>query len=428
MTVPLRGDSPLERGSYLAAESRVDLPVAPGASVVPDAANDADVRPSSDPAPDSNVSPESDTDEAREDAPPVASFPTSVRSLTLTIVTVIAVTWALYVAQTLLVPLLVGIVISLVLSPLVDGLRRIGVPRAGGAALVLVLLVAAIGGIGYRLSAPAADLADQLPQVARRVRQALLRSTIASETPMANLQEAADELTTAASAAVRDRSGAQPVRVVAPPAALRDYVVAGTGVVAQVLLVLFLVFFLLSAGDLYKRKFVKITGPSLSRKKITVQIIDEIRDQIGVYLRTLVVVSAIVGVATWLAYLAIGMPNAAVWGLLAAVANVVPYVGPTLVAGAASAIAFSHFGTVGQALLVGGTQLVITSLEGFLLTPALMSRSARMNPVALFVGLLFWGWLWGAWGVVLGVPLLMAIKVIADRIDDLHILGELLGD
>ena len=77
---------------------------------------------------------------------------------------------------------------------------------------------------------------------------------------------------------------------------------------------------------------------------------------------------------------------------------------------------------------MGGIQIVITSLEGFVLTPQLMSRSARMNPVAMFVGLLFWGWLWGAWGVVLGVPLLMAIKVIADRVDDLQGVGELLGD
>jgi predicted PurR-regulated permease PerM len=246
---------------------------------------------------------------------------------------------------------------------------------------------------------------------------------------MANLLEAAEELTTAAAAATAaDRSGAQPVRMVEPATPLRDYVITGTGIAAQILLVLFLVFFLLSAGDLYKRKFVKLTGPSLSRKKITVQIIDEIKDQIGVYLRTLVLVSTIVGIATWLAYMAVGMPNAAVWGLLAAVANVVPYVGPTLVAGAASVMAFSHFGTVGQALLVGGIQIVITSLEGFVLTPHLMSRSAQMNPVAMFVGLLFWGWLWGAWGVVLGVPLLMAIKVIADRVEDLQGVGELLGD
>jgi predicted PurR-regulated permease PerM len=341
---------------------------------------------------------------------------------------VIAVTWALYVAQTLFVPLLIGIIISLVLSPLVEGLRRVRLPRPVGAAIVLVLLIAVISGIGYRLSVPAAAMAEDLPRVARQVRQAVVRSTVARESPVANLQEAAQELTSSTVESTRDRTGAQPVRMVEPPTPLRDYVITGTGIAAQVVLVLFLVFFLLSAGDLYKRKFVKLTGPSLSRKKITVQILDEIREQIGVYLRTLVIVSGIVGAATWLAYLAVGMPNAAVWGLLAAVANVIPYVGPTLVAGAASVMAFSHFGSVGQALLVGGIQVVITSLEGFLLTPHLMSRSARMNPVAMFIGLLFWGWLWGAWGVVLGVPLLMAIKVIADRVEDLQGLGELLGD
>ena len=376
-----------------------------------------------------NVRPGGSADVARDEVLPTVSIPTSTRSVTLTVLTVIAVTWALWVAQTLFVPLLVGVVISLVLSPIVEALRRVRLPRPVGAAIVLGLLIAVITGVGRQLSAPAADLAEDLPRVARQVRQALVRTTVARESPMANLQEAAEELTTAAAAATAaDRSGAQPVRMVEPATPLRDYVITGTGIAAQVLLVLFLVFFLLSAGDLYKRKFVKLTGPSLSRKKITVQIIDEIKDQIGVYLRTLVLVSTIVGIATWLAYMAVGMPNAAVWGLLAAVANAVPYIGPTLVAGAASVMAFAHFGTVGQALMVGGIQLVITSLEGFLLTPHLMSRSARMNPVAMFIGLLFWGWLWGAWGVVLGVPLLMAIKVIADRVEDLQGVAELLGD
>jgi predicted PurR-regulated permease PerM len=381
-----------------------------------DTPNVADVRPSG------------SADLARDEILPTVSLPTSIRSLTLTVLTVIAVTWALYVAQTLFVPLLIGIIISLVLSPLVEGLRRVRLPRPVGAAVVLVLLIAVIAGIGYRLSVPATAMAEDLPRVARQVRQAVVRSRVASQSPVANLQEAAQELTSASVEPARDRTGAQPVRMVDPPTPLRDYVITGTGIAAQVVLVVFLVFFLLSAGDLYKRKFVKLTGPSLSRKKITVQILDEIRDQIGVYLRTLVIVSGIVGTATWLAYLAVGMPNAAVWGLLAAVANVVPYVGPTLVAGAASVMAFSHFGSVGQALLVGGIQVLITSFEGFLLTPHLMSRSARMNPVAMFIGLLFWGWLWGAWGVVLGVPLLMAIKVIADRVEDLQGLGELLGD
>ena len=380
-------------------------------------------------APDvARVPPGGSADLARDEVLPTLSMPTSIRSVSLTVLTVIAVTWALYVAQTFFVPLLIGIVISLLLAPIVELLFRARVPRPAGAAIVISLVVVMLVGVGSKLSAPAAALAEDLPRVARQIRQSLVTMTVARESPMANLQEAAAELKTAAEAAPRDRTGAQPVRVVDPPASLRDFVMTGTGIAAQVLLVLFLVFFLLSAGDLYKRKFVKLAGPSLSHKKITVQIIDEVREQIGVYLRTLAIVSAIVGIATWLAYLAVGMPNAAVWGLLAAVANVIPYVGPTLVSGAASTMAFAHFGNVSHALLVGGIQLAITSLEGFVLTPHLMSRSARMNPVAMFVGLLFWGWLWGAWGVVLGVPLLMAMKVIADRVDDLQGVGELLGD
>jgi len=390
-------------------------------SDVPDRANDPDV---------SDVRPSGSADEVRNEILPTVSL-TSVRSVTLTLIAVIAATWALYVMQSLLVPLLLGVIISLVLAPLVDGLRRAGVPRSLGAAIVLAIMVTVLGGVGYQLSEPAASLADDLPRVARRARELLVRTTQGEQGAMANLQQAAQELTQAAESAPAPSASsarAQPVRVVEPPTRLRDYVAVGTGIAAQVLMVFFLVFFLLSAGDLYKRKFVKLTGPSLSRKKITVQIIDEINDQIGVYLRTVVVVSTIVGVATWLAYLAVGMPNAAVWGLLAGVANVVPYVGPTLVASLASAMAFAHFGTIGSALTIGGIQVVITSLEGFLLTPMLMSRSARMNPVAMFIGLLFWGWLWGTWGVVLGVPLLMAIKVIADRVDDFHAVGELLGD
>ena len=377
----------------------------------------------------SDARPSGSADEVRNELLPTVSL-TSVRSVTLTLLAVIAATWALYVMQSLLVPLLLGVIISLVLAPLVDGLRRAGVPRSLGAAVVLAMMVTVLGGVGYQLTEPASSLADDLPRVARRARELLVHSTRGEGGAMANLQQAAEELTQAADAAPTPTPAvrAQPVRVVEPPTRLRDYVATGTGIAAQVLLVFFLVFFLLSAGDLYKRKFVKLTGPSLSRKKITVQILDEINDQIGVYLRTLVVVSSIVGVATWLAYLAVGMPNAAVWGLLAGVANVVPYVGPTLVASLASAMAFAHFGTLGSAIMIGGIQVAITSLEGFLLTPMLMSRSARMNPVAMFIGLLFWGWLWGTWGVVLGVPLLMAMKVIADRVDDFHALGELLGE
>lgn len=385
-----------------------------------------EVQPSVEPH--GSAPPSGSVDEVRAEEIPTMAMPADVRSIALTALTTIAVIWVLYVGQTLIVPLLVAVVISLVLGPVVNGLHRVRVPRSLGAALVLVLFCGTFGGTVYWLTEPATALVNDMPRVAQRVSAMMTRTTGGRTGAVADLQQAADELTRATDAPARDRTGAQPVRIVEPPARLRDFVMTGSLMAGQILLVAFLVFFLLASGDLYKRKIVKLTGSSLSNKKISVQIVDEINDQLGVYLRTLALVCTLVGVATWLTYAWIGVPNAAAWGLLAAVANVVPYVGPTAVGIAASAVAMVHFDSVNMGLLVGGAQVVISSLEGFLLTPMLMSRSARMNPVAMFVGLLFWGWLWGMWGMVLAVPLLMAAKAVADRVEDFHAVGELLGE
>ena len=138
--------------------------------------------------------------------------------------------------------------------------------------------------------------------------------------------------------------------------------------------------------------------------------------------------SALVGVATWLAFLWIGVEHAAIWGVAAGVFNTVPYVGPVLITGATTVVALLQFGTLEKAALVGAVALLITSVEGYLLTPWLTSRASRMNPVAVFVGVLFWAWLWGVWGLLLGVPIIMIVKAICDRVDDLKPIGELLGE
>jgi predicted PurR-regulated permease PerM len=117
-----------------------------------------------------------------------------------------------------------------------------------------------------------------------------------------------------------------------------------------------------------------------------------------------------------------------IWGLLAGIFNSIPYLGPVIVSGGLAIVAFIQFDDVRKTLTVCGVAFLITSLEGFLLTPALMSRAARMNPVAIFVGLLFWSWVWGIWGAVLAVPMLMMIKAVCDHIEDLQPVGELLGE
>jgi predicted PurR-regulated permease PerM len=191
---------------------------------------------------------------------------------------------------------------------------------------------------------------------------------------------------------------------------------------------LFLVYFMLVSGDMFRRKLVRIAGPTLSKKKITLRVLDEITAQIQRYLLVQVFTSLLVGVATWLVFLWIGLEHAAIWGIAAGVFNTIPYLGPVIVTGGTSLVAFLQFGTISMALLVGGISLLITSLEGYLLTPWLTGRASRMSPLIVFISVLFWGWLWGVWGLLLGVPIIMMIKAICDRVEDLKPVGELLGD
>jgi len=193
-------------------------------------------------------------------------------------------------------------------------------------------------------------------------------------------------------------------------------------------MVLFLAYFMLVSGDTFRHKLVKISGPALSKKKITLRVLDEITDQIQRYLLVQIFTNILVGVVTWLAFLWIGLEHAAIWGIAAGVFNTVPYLGPVIVTGGTALVAFLQFGTIGMALLVSGISLVITSLEGYLLTPWLIGRTGRMNPVVVFIGVLFWGWLWGVWGLLLGVPIIMIIKAVCDRVEGLGPIGELLGD
>jgi len=181
------------------------------------------------------------------------------------------------------------------------------------------------------------------------------------------------------------------------------------------------------SGDTFRRKLIKLAGPSLSSKKITLQALHEITAQIQRYLQVQLATSAMVGVLTGLALWAIGLENAVVWGIAAAVLNLVPYVGSLITAVASGAVAFLQFGSSNMALLVAGASVVIQTIEGNLVTPWLTSRASRMNPVAVFVGLLAWGWLWGIWGLLLGLPILMIIKAVCDRVDDLKPIGEFLG-
>jgi len=195
----------------------------------------------------------------------------------------------------------------------------------------------------------------------------------------------------------------------------------------QLIMVLFLTYFMLLSDQLFKRKLVEIVG-TLSQKKVTVTVLEDIARQIEQFLIIQLATSSVVAVVTGVALWAMGLQQAALWGLLAGIFNSIPYYGPLLVTGGLAIVGFLQFGTIGMTIAVAGVSLLITTLEGLLLTPTLMGRAASMNQVAVFAGLLFWSWAWGIWGLLLAVPMMMVIKVICDDVEPLQPVGHLLGD
>lgn len=371
--------------------------------------------------------------------PVIIRMPVDVRGITLSVLAVAAGILMLQYAASVLIPLVVAVLIGYVLAPAVDSLERHGVHRMIGSVFVIALLCGAIGFGVYSLTGQAMAIVEQVPGAAQRLVDRLDRDSESGEGALEKVQEAAKEVEQAAEDAADDpearrrlqQRGVQRVQIVEPTFAATNYLWAGgmglLGLLGQVGMVLFLVFFILVTGDLFKRKLVRIAGPTLSKKKITVQIMDEINKQISVFLRVQVITSAIVGTATSIALWWFGVEQYLVWGLLAGIFNSVPYLGPIIVSGGLFVVGFIQFDDIWMAVYVSGAAMIITSLEGWLLTPTLMSQASEMNPVAIFVGLLFWSWVWGVMGTILAVPMLMMVKAICDRIEDLQPIGDMLG-
>jgi predicted PurR-regulated permease PerM len=231
---------------------------------------------------------------------------------------------------------------------------------------------------------------------------------------------------------VPESRGVPKVQLAEPSFRANDYLWMGSvGLIAllsQMVLVLFLVFFLLASGDLYKRKIVKLAGNTLAAKRVTVEAINEINLQIERFLLTQVAVGILVGVCTTAALWGFGLNEPVFWGLASGLVNSVPYFGGIVVTGALAIVAFLQFDSLWMAAAVSGSALAITSLEGFLLTPALLGRATRINGVAMFLSLLFWSWVWGVIGMIVAVPIMIVIKCVCDRIEGLMPIGELLGE
>jgi predicted PurR-regulated permease PerM len=375
---------------------------------------------------------------SEREEPTVAWILVDPKTLALAVLAVIALILLLHYARAVLIPIVVAVLLSYVLGPAVTSMARLGIPRFIGSAIALAFLSGALGLGVYTLADEAMEIVESVPEAASGLRDRVRSQRRQREGALQKVQRAATEIERAATEIEQSprpaaaAGGVQRVQIVEPTFSARDYLWYGSmgliGFAGQFVMVMFLVYFLLVAGDLYKRKLVKIAGPTLTKKRVTVEIMDEINLQISHFLRVQVFTGAIVAVMTAAALWWLGVQHPVMWGLIAGVLNTIPYLGPVVVTAALGVVTIMQFDDPVRAAYVCGTTLAITSLEGWLITPALMSRASRMNPVAIFVGLLFWTWLWGIWGTILAVPMLMMLKAICDRVEDLQPVGELLGE
>jgi predicted PurR-regulated permease PerM len=359
-----------------------------------------------------------------------------VRGLALAIVTAVVVVFALQWAEKFFIPLLLGIIIAYTLNPLVVWLERIKIPRVVGTSIVMlaVLCGSAFGTISLR--GQIQTILDQLPEAANKLSVALLSMREGQPSTMQKVQAAAREFDKATSQAAdihsTPKQPATHIVIDQPAFKLGDYLKAGSmgvfGFISQSITVFILVFFLLVAGDTFKRKLVRLTGPSLSDKKITVHILDDINVSIQGYMFTLLVANVLLALLTWAALRWIGLDNAGGWAIAAGVLHVIPYLGPALIAVATGMVGFMQFDSFWMALVVSGSSLAIATFVGIFVVTWMTGKISKMNPVAVFIALLFWGWLWGIWGLLLAIPIIGIVKVVSQHIKELQPVAELLRE
>jgi len=351
--------------------------------------------------------------------------PFGVRNVALTGLFILAAFYTLYFARSFLLPIVLALLLSLLLSPLVRLLRRLHLPEPLGAGIVLLALLGALGGGIYELSGPAYEWMQKAPTSLRRV-EAKLREL---KRPVLLFGRATEQVAKIADVTANSPAKAAPVAVAVPAGpSLGARLVGGTtDFVASAAIFFILLYFLLASGDLFLRKLVRVL-PSLADKKRAIEIARQVETDISAYLSTVAMINLGLGVGVAVAMALIGLPNPLLWGMMAALTNFIPYLGAASCYVVLGMAGFLTFDDLPHALLPVGAFLCLNIAEAYFITPMVLGRRLTLNPVVLFLGLTFWGWLWGIAGAILAVPIMVVFKIFCDHIEPLAPIGEFLGD
>ncbi|MDQ9169416.1 AI-2E family transporter [Oxalobacteraceae bacterium R-40] len=355
--------------------------------------------------------------------------------IALGILATVALVSALQLAQNFFIPLIFSILVSYTLNPLVVWMGHIKIPRVFATTIVMLAMACGAAVMVGALHDEFQTILTRLPEAAQKISKAISKAQDGQPSTMQKLQTAATEIENAAKQESTNRLSPRPAgspAVSGPTFKIQDWLWAGSmgaaGVIGQLTMIGFLIFLLLLSGDSFKRKLVKTVGPSLSSKKVTVHILDAINTSIQNYMFMLLVTNVLLAVLLWVLFRWMGLENAGAWAVAAGCLHIIPYFGQLLIAIAVGLAAFLQFGSLSKMLLASGASLLVAVLVGTFLTTWVTGKIAKMNATAVFIGLLFFGWLWGVWGLLLGMPIIVMVRVVAEHIDGLQSVAELLGE
>jgi predicted PurR-regulated permease PerM len=368
--------------------------------------------------PDSELNPASDQ-AADAGEPPAAAAHPDVRHVSLVILALLGVLYTLHFAAAFFLPIVLAVLLNLLLSPMVRLLRAsLRLPEPLGAGIVIVVLLGVLVFGAYRLTPVASAWIARAPESLATLQQRIqpLRR------PVEKVTEAAEQVEQAT-----DMDKKTPQVEIKGPSLTKQVFGGTTALLSAGMVVIFLTYFLLASGELFLQKLVAVL-PQLKDKKTAVRIVRETESQVSVYLVATTLINIGVGVATGVALGLLGMPNPVLWGVIAAVLNFVPYVGGLVNTVILALAAFLSFEDTGQALMMPIVFTIINILEGNLITPWILGRRMRLNTVAVFIGLVFWWYLWGIPGAILAVPMMATLKIACDHIGFLAPLGEFLAE
>lgn len=347
----------------------------------------------------------------------------TTRSMSMIVLAVLAVLYTLYFGREFFIPIVFAILLNFLLSPVLRALARIKIPPPAGAAIVVLLLLAAVGGGVYALASPAQDIAQSAPQTLARANKKLRKLFLA------RVQSATSQVEKVAGTlgdSVGQRAPRQVVVNTTPTISSR---ILGTTqkLVAGILEIVILLYFLLAGGDLFLQKFIKVLPHSGDKRK-AVEMARATEAAVSAYLSTAFLVNICEGIVVALILWALQMPSPALWGVMVAAVEFVPYLGALTGVVLLGLAGLTTFDNVGHALLIPGSFLAVNLIQANVVTPVLLGHRLTLNPVAIFVGLTFFFWIWGVAGAFLAVPLLATLKIFCDNIASLAALGEFLGE